>query len=191
MYRVLRWHQHFCYYRRGADVMSIYNILLGASVGGGSAAPGSVTYSTPGTYCWVVPAGVTSVSVVAVGGGGGGASNIYSCCTCYAAGGGGGGLGYANNKTVTPGSSIRVVVGAGGTYASGTAGSGGARSYATTVAVGGGGHGGTSAGLGGSPGTHSGCGGGNGGYGGCGITASCIHGSGGGGGAGGYSGAGG
>jgi hypothetical protein len=33
--------------------------------------PGQVAYTTPGTYSWTVPAGVTSVSVVAVGGGGG------------------------------------------------------------------------------------------------------------------------
>ena len=37
-----------------------------------SVAPSSQSYTTPGTYCWVAPAGVTSVSVVAVGGGGGG-----------------------------------------------------------------------------------------------------------------------
>ena len=32
---------------------------------------GQVAYTTPGTYSWTAPAGVTSVSVVAIGGGGG------------------------------------------------------------------------------------------------------------------------
>lgn len=56
---------------------------------------GQAAYTSPGTYSWVAPAGVTSVSVVAVGGG-------------Y---GGGGGLSYGNNISVTPGSSYSVVVG--------------------------------------------------------------------------------
>ena len=75
--------------------------------GNTAAAPGSQSYTTPGTYTWVAPAGVTKVSVVAVGGGqgAGGISN-------YA--GGGGGLGYKNNITVVPGNSYTVVVGTGG-----------------------------------------------------------------------------
>jgi hypothetical protein len=84
-------------------------------------AKGSVSYTTPGTYSWVAPAGVTSVSVVAVGGGGGGAIGtcLYCCsipATVYAGGtgAGGGGLGYKNNYSVTPGNSYTVVVGAGG-----------------------------------------------------------------------------
>lgn len=64
-------------------------------------APQCAIYTTPGTYSWVAPAGVTSVSVVAIGGGGSGRSY----------GGGGGGLGYRNNIAVTPGSSYTVVVG--------------------------------------------------------------------------------
>ena len=32
--------------------------------------PGSQSYTTPGTYTWVAPVGITSVSAVAVGGGG-------------------------------------------------------------------------------------------------------------------------
>ena len=50
---------------------------------------GQQAYTTAGTYSWVAPAGVTSVSVVAVGGGGNGYSGAYT-----GAGGGGGGLGY-------------------------------------------------------------------------------------------------
>lgn len=52
-----------------------------------------------GTTTFVVPSGVTSISVVCVGSGGGG--GYYS-----GRGGGGGGLRYKNNITVTPGQSI-------------------------------------------------------------------------------------
>jgi len=121
-------------------------------------------YSTPGTYSWTAPAGVTSVCVVCVGGGGG-----YSA--------GGGGLGWKNNIAVTPGSNYTVVVGAGG-QASGTAGG---QSYFinTSTVVGNGG-----AGSFGNGGTFVGDGGGRGGNG-------AAFGAGGGGGAGGYSGQGG
>ena len=54
------------------------------------APPGQQLYNSYGTYSWVAPAGVTKVSVVAVGGPG--SSN-------------GGGLGYKNNITVNPGCS--------------------------------------------------------------------------------------
>jgi len=83
-----------------------YTFTVTASTPGGtslpSAASNSVTaittgqqeYTSAGTYTWVAPALVTSVSVVAIGGG----SN------------GGGGLGYKNNYSVTPGSSYTVGV---------------------------------------------------------------------------------
>jgi hypothetical protein len=61
-------------------------------------AAGQQAYTTSGTYSWVAPAGVTSVSAVAVGPG----RNA------------GGGLGYRNNISVTGGSSYTVVVGNGG-----------------------------------------------------------------------------
>lgn len=67
---------------------------------------GQQAYTTPGGYTWVAPAGVTSVSVVAVGGGSGGSP-------CNA--GGAGGLGYRNNITVVPGNSYSVLVGLGRT----------------------------------------------------------------------------
>ena len=75
---------------------------------------GQSAYTTAGTFSWVAPSGVTSVSVVAIGGGGGSlnGSPNYN-------GGGGGGLGYKNNLTVVPGSSYTVVVGAGGSGAAG------------------------------------------------------------------------
>jgi hypothetical protein len=86
---------------------------------------GQQAYTTAGTYSWVAPSGVTSVSVVMVGGGGGANSDGGN-------GGGGGALGYKNNLTVTPGSSYSVVVGAGGigTNGAGTVGgSGGTSSF--------------------------------------------------------------
>jgi uncharacterized repeat protein (TIGR02543 family) len=71
---------------------------------------GEIAYTTPGTYSWTAPAGVTSVSVVAVGGGGGGAWNTFA-----PGGGGGGGLGWKNNIPVIPGQNYTIVVGVGGT----------------------------------------------------------------------------
>ncbi len=70
---------------------------------------GSMTFTTPGAATFVVPPGVTSVSVVVVGAGGAGPTGAASF-----GGGGGGALCYLNSITVTPGSSIPVVVGTGG-----------------------------------------------------------------------------
>lgn len=65
---------------------------------------GESVYTTPGTYTFVAPANITSVSVVCVG-----ASLTWASNAKY--GRGGGGLGYKNNIAVTPGSSYTVVVG--------------------------------------------------------------------------------
>ena len=73
---------------------------------------GQQAYTTPGTYSWTVPSGVTSVSVVCVGGGAGGQTGGGSFN--YGGGGGGGALAYTNNYSVTPGASISLNVGAGG-----------------------------------------------------------------------------
>jgi len=68
---------------------------------------GAAAFTTPGTYTWTCPAGVTSVNVVCVGaGGGGGLSGGLS-------GGGGGGLAWGNNIPVTSGTVYTVVVGQG------------------------------------------------------------------------------
>ena len=127
---------------------------------------GDATYVTTGTYSWTAPAGVTSVSVVAVGGGGGGGF------TWSSGGGGGGGLGWKNNIPVTPGESYTVVVGQGGPSNSNatTAGSEGGNSYfisLTTVAGYGGGRGGptSTAATNGYGGGYFGDGGGRGGNG--------------------------
>ena len=57
------------------DWFDMSGILQGvlASIQAAAAAPGQQAYTTAGTYSWVAPAGVTSVSVVCVGGGGHGA----------------------------------------------------------------------------------------------------------------------
>merc|ERR1712093_160857 len=73
-----------------------------------------------GTYTWVAPPDVTSVSVVAIGGGGGGSASTSGSNDPSWGAGGGGGLGYKNNISVTPGQSYTVVVGAGGTGAPGS-----------------------------------------------------------------------
>jgi hypothetical protein len=151
-----------------------------------SASSGESVYTQPGTYNWVAPAGVTSVSVVCVGGGGGGAGT--SGGGTFYAGGGGGGLGWRNNISVTPGTSYSVQVGAGGDGGSIGGGNGnpGGNSHFTSTAIvsglgGGGGNASTHDAAGGSF-TNGGVGGGgNGG-------AAGWHG---GGGAGGYSGTGG
>ena len=154
---------------------------------------GQTAYTTPGTYSWVAPTAVLSVSAVAVGAGAwGGVSG---------GGGGGGGLRYLNEYSVTPGNSYTVVVGdcngSAGTTGSGQAsyfvsssvliaGGGGTYGQAGTGGYGGNAGDGASAGGGGSGYTLNG-GGGTGGNGGA-NGGGASHG---GGGAGGYSGAGG
>jgi hypothetical protein len=72
---------------------------------------GEAVFTTAGTFTWVAPEGVTSVSVVAIGGGqGGGAGRGDS----LGYGGCSGGLAYKNSITVVPGQSYTVVVGSGG-----------------------------------------------------------------------------
>ena len=69
----------------------------------------SQEYTSPGTYSWTVPNGVTSISVAAIGGGGAGSQK-----TSGGTGGGGGQLKYTNNIAVTPGQVYSIVVGNGG-----------------------------------------------------------------------------
>jgi len=101
-------------------------------------APGQALFGTnvgAGTYSWTAPAGVTSISVVAVGGGSSGGSSWS-----YASGSGGG-LGWKNNIAVTPGQSYTVRVGRGPNYSNGD--NWGGNSYfidINTVAGGGGTH---------------------------------------------------
>lgn len=133
------------------------------------------TFTTVGTFTWVAPAGVTSVSAVAIGGGGSGRYGFSG------PGGGGGGLGWRNTIAVTPGTSYTVVVGAGGS-ASGNGNNGGQSSVFTGLSGCGGIRGYDSR----NGGSYAGSGGGVGGQGGGGSSS-----GGGGGGAGGYTGTGG
>lgn len=75
-----------------------------------------VEFTTPGTYSWTAPAGVTSVCAVCIGGGGAGTRGTSpSDVDQLRRGGGAGGLGWKNDIPVTPGQTYTVVVGAGGT----------------------------------------------------------------------------
>ena len=141
------------------------------------AAAGQVGYGTGGTYSFTVPAGVTSISALAIGAGGGG----------------GGALAYANNIAVTAGETLTVNVGSAGApgTAAGTASTSGTWSRllrgGTVLVSANGGSGGVNGGAGGGGGT---IGVGTGGAGGAGGTGN-SGGGGGGGGAAGYAGAGG
>ena len=80
-----------------------------------------LTFSSAGTCTWTVPSGVSSVAAFAVGGGGGGAGGSGShlaspkVANSGAAGSGGGGAQISTGSgSVTPGSTLTVVVGAGG-----------------------------------------------------------------------------
>jgi hypothetical protein len=95
-----------------------------------------VAFTDVGTTTWTPPAGITEVDVLVVGGGGGGGKG----------GGGAGGLIFEDGYSVTPGASISITVGAGGTAGStstsGTAGGNGGNSvFGSVTAIGGGGGG--------------------------------------------------
>lgn len=126
-------------------------------------ANGEDVYTSAGTFSWVCPAGVTSVSVVCIG-----SSGTWNNSGNY--GLGGGGLGYKNSISVTPGTSYTLQVGSALSFTDSF--------FINSSTV----KGGTSTNQNG--GTYTGDGGGNGGNGGSGQAA-------GGGGAGGYSGTGG
>ena len=161
---------------------------------------GQQAFTVAGTYDWICPADVTSVSVVCVGAGGSGAIGNFP------GGGGGGGLAYKNNIAVVPFQSYTVVVGTGGaplastnTPANGNTGTSSSFIASSIGFVGAnGGNGGAanltqSGGAGGAGGTQIGAfdGGGTGGKGGGDSTTANETRGGGGGGAAGYSGNGG
>ena len=74
----------------------------------------SQTFTTPGRYTWVVPEGVTSITVLAVGGGGAGGYLPGYASITSANGGGGGGYAYMYDYSVTPGDTYTIQVGCGG-----------------------------------------------------------------------------
>ncbi|SEM25096.1 hypothetical protein [Nonomuraea pusilla] len=73
-------------------------------------------YTTPGTYTFAVPNGVSQIKVVLTGAGGGGDGSFSSQQGVPAAGGGGGGGGATSTCAlpVRPGDTLTVTVGAGG-----------------------------------------------------------------------------
>lgn len=100
-----------------------------------------VTFSSPGSTAWIVPAGVSNVQYLVVGGGGeGGDGGTYSGNGFTFPGGGGGAGGVlTGTSSVTQGSAVPVTVGAGGsTIASSTPANGGNSVFGTVTALGGG-----------------------------------------------------
>ncbi|WP_442489382.1 glycine-rich domain-containing protein [Halomonas litopenaei] len=95
---------------------------------------GEAIFTSIGTHDWVVPAGVTSVSALCIAGGGGGG---HLSSTQGGSGGGGGGLVYWNDVPVTPGETLSVVVGAGGSGASRGNSSGFSANASNATALGG------------------------------------------------------
>jgi len=89
-------------------------LALFASTGQAGALAGANGYSTPGTYSWTAPAGVTTAYVFVWGGGGNGGYSDTEVC----AGGGGGEFAGHFAYAVTPGNSYTVVVGANGQVSS-------------------------------------------------------------------------
>ncbi len=79
---------------------------------------------TAGSNPFVVPAGITSIHVLAVGAVGGGSADCFSPGTCQAEGTAGHGSAVTGDLRVVPGSTIFAVVGTNGT-AGGTGGGGG------------------------------------------------------------------
>lgn len=111
------------------------SIFLSSFIGAGTSDPRTYTnyqeYTTPGSYTFTVPAGVTSVRAIVIGGGGSGGR----CGSSYGGGGGGGGGFAMGVYSVTPGQAIPVTVGIGGpgynTYGNGGTSSFGAFCSAT------------------------------------------------------------
>lgn len=85
-----------------------------------AATPGSMSYTAPGKYDFLVPAGVTTVDLIVTGGGGGAG---------FSAGGGSGCKVTTSVAGLTPRSQITVVVGGGGAANNDGAGGGGASAF--------------------------------------------------------------
>lgn len=76
---------------------------------------GSVSFTTPGTYLWEVPMGITTLTASVYAAGGGGGAPYFPGGDGWVGGGGSSG-GFRENQTITvlPGTFLQVVVGAGG-----------------------------------------------------------------------------
>lgn len=123
-------------------------LIGGLTVGTASTAAAQTSYPTPGSYTFVVPAGVSKLKVGLIGGGGGGGAGSSG-----AAGGNGGYSAYVTTYfDVTPGTSYAVNVAAGGAggntpSASGLGGQSSTFSGAAGSATAGGGGGAGGAGI--------------------------------------------
>lgn len=131
-------------------------IALTTDITGGARAE---LFTTTGTSTFTVPAGVTAVKVTVVAGGGGGGGPQAVSGVSASGGGGGGGTAIEWITGLTPGNTVTVTVGAGGTVSAGASGgTGGTSSFgAFCSATGGaGGVGGFNYGAGGAAGTATG-----------------------------------
>lgn len=111
-------------------VLSVIVVLMLAFGGWGQVLT-TTAYSTAGTFDWVVPPCVTSVTVRVWGGGGGGSGASSSDLN---GGGGGGGAYCIKTETVTPGETLRITVGAGGAGGNGANGTNGSISQVEHLA---------------------------------------------------------
>lgn len=96
---------------------------------------GEEQFINPGTYTFIVPNHVSSISAVGVGGGGG-AAGCFGNSTYSGSGGGGGALAYITSQSVTPGQEITITVGEGGAGGSGVGKGSGASGGSTTILIG-------------------------------------------------------
>lgn len=95
---------------------------------------GTQTYSTAGTYSFVVPNGIYSLTMpLLVAGGGGGGGSVFAGDGHGAANGGAGGFYSSQTIVVTPGETLTVVVGAGGVGVATGAGTQGGRGGTTSI----------------------------------------------------------
>lgn len=86
-------------------------------------------WTTAGTYSWTVPSGLYSACALCVGaGGGGGARTLASGYSGGSGAGAGGSLVYTNSLSVTPGETLTIQVGSGGTRTTASQGSAGGNS---------------------------------------------------------------
>ncbi|MDE2099073.1 MAG: hypothetical protein KGL39_17600 [Patescibacteria group bacterium] len=99
------------------------------TISGASPGTGSQTWSTPGTYTFTVPSGVTRILALLWGAGGGGAG----AGTTGGGGAGGGGAFGGWFLDVTPGESVSITVGQGGS--GGASGANGAAGGASSITV--------------------------------------------------------
>ena len=119
--------------------------------------------NTVQAFTWTVPAGVSTVDILAVGGGGAGGAAKYSAAYCGAGGGGAGAFVYKEGLAVSPGQTFTVKVGKGGVASTTAVPGDGQPSWVTNatanirLTAAGGGHGGGCVSAAGGDG---GCGGG-------------------------------